>query len=52
MIETKPFGFRFFMLRDPDNFHWVWDTGLLDQINRSPASFAAELENRITPHGR
>ena len=42
-------GFRFFMLRDPDNFHWVWDTGLLDQINRSPASFAAELENRITP---
>jgi hypothetical protein len=33
----------------PDNLHWVWDTGLLEHINRNPAAFAAELESRITP---
>jgi hypothetical protein len=33
----------------PDNLHWVWDTGLLQHINRNPAAFAAELESRITP---
>ena len=32
-----------------DNLHWVWDTGLLQHINRNPATLAAELENRITP---
>ncbi len=33
----------------PDNLHWVWDTGLLQHINRNPETIAAELENRITP---
>jgi hypothetical protein len=28
--------------------HWVWDTVLLQTINRNPAAFAAELESRIT----
>jgi hypothetical protein len=28
----------------------VWDTGLLEHINRNPEVFAAELEIRITPH--
>jgi hypothetical protein len=32
----------------PDNLHWVWDTRLLEQINRNPAALAAELESRIT----
>jgi S1/P1 Nuclease len=32
-----------------DNLHWVWDTGLLRDINRHPAALAAELESRITP---
>jgi len=35
--------------RHPDNLHWVWDTGLLEHINRDPAALAAELESRITP---
>lgn len=35
--------------RHPDNLHWVWDTGLLDDINRNPQALAAELESRITP---
>ena len=34
----------------PDNLHWVWDTGLVEHINRNPAALAAELESRITPH--
>ena len=29
--------------------HWVWDTGLLQHINRNLAGFAAEFESRITP---
>jgi hypothetical protein len=36
----------------PDNLHWVWDTGLLQHINRNPAAFAAELESRITPQNQ
>jgi hypothetical protein len=32
-----------------DNLHWVWDTGLLQHINRNPAAFAEELDSRITP---
>jgi hypothetical protein len=36
----------------PDNLHWVWDTGLLQHINRNAAAFTAELESRITPQGR
>ena len=36
----------------PDNLHWVWDTGLLEQIKRSPEALAAELGSRITPQDR
>ncbi len=36
----------------PDNLHWVWDTGLLQHINRNPAAFAAELESRISPQDK
>jgi len=36
----------------PDNLHWVWDTGLLDHINRKPEALAAELESTITPEDR
>lgn len=32
-----------------DNLHWVWDTGLLQQIDRNPEALAVELESRITP---
>ena len=35
--------------RHPDNLHWIWDTDLLEHINRNPAALAAELESRITP---
>jgi S1/P1 Nuclease len=27
-----------------DNLHWVWDTGLLEHINRNPRALATELE--------
>ena len=27
----------------------MWDTGLVQHINRNPAALAAELESRITP---
>jgi hypothetical protein len=33
----------------PDKLHWAWDTGLLQDITRDPAAFAAELESPITP---
>jgi hypothetical protein len=36
----------------PDNLHWVWDTGLLEYVNRNPGALAAELESRITPQDR
>lgn len=36
----------------PDNLHWVWDTGLLEHINRNPQALAAELESKITPQKR
>ena len=32
----------------PDYLHWVWDTGLLQHINRDPQALAEELERRIT----
>jgi hypothetical protein len=32
----------------PDNLHWVWDTGLVQAINRDPQSLAAELERETT----
>ena len=34
--------------RHPDNLHWIWDTGLLEHINRDPQALAEELERRIT----
>jgi S1/P1 Nuclease len=36
----------------PDNLHWIWDTGLLEHINRSPEALAVELESRITRQDR
>jgi S1/P1 Nuclease len=36
----------------PDNQHWIWDTGLLDHINRNPEALAQELERRITDQDR
>ena len=36
----------------PDNLHWVWDTGLLQHINRDPEALARELQSRITPQDR
>ena len=32
--------------------HWVWDTGLLEHIDRNPEELAAELEAKITPQDR
>jgi hypothetical protein len=32
--------------------HWVWDTGLLEHIDRNPQALAAELEGKITPQER
>jgi len=36
----------------PDNLHWVWDTGLLEEIDRDPRSLAARLDHEITPQER
>jgi hypothetical protein len=36
----------------PDNLHWVWDTGLIERIDRNPQALAAELERRITNQDR
>jgi len=36
----------------PDNLHWIWDTGLLEHINRNPEALAAELESHITAEDR
>jgi hypothetical protein len=36
----------------PDNLHWVWDTGLLERVNRNAEALAADLESRITPQDR
>jgi len=32
----------------PDNLHWVWDTAMLEHIDRNPQDFAARLEANIT----
>ena len=32
----------------PDNLHWVWDTGLVQDINRDPEALAAALGRAIT----
>lgn len=36
----------------PDNLHWVWDTGLLEHVDRNPQALAAQLESKITPQER
>ncbi len=36
----------------PDDLHWVWDTGLIQDIDRDPESLAEELERRITREDR
>jgi hypothetical protein len=36
----------------PDNLHWIWDTGLVEHINRNSDALAAELESRITAQDR
>jgi len=36
----------------PDNLHWVWDTGLIERIDRDPHALAAELQRRITDQDR
>jgi hypothetical protein len=36
----------------PDNLHWVWDTGMLEQIKRNPEVLATELESKITREDR
>jgi len=35
-----------------DNLHSVWDTGLLERVNRVAEALAADLESRITPQDR
>lgn len=32
----------------PDNLHWVWDTGLAQEINPDPQALATELGREIT----
>lgn len=32
----------------PDNLHWIWDTGLLENINRNEQDLAAGLALHIT----
>jgi S1/P1 Nuclease len=32
----------------PDNLHWVWDTGLVEEINRDPHALAVELGRETT----
>lgn len=36
----------------PDNLHWVWDTGLVQQMDRDPRTLAARLDREITPQER
>jgi hypothetical protein len=36
----------------PDSPHWVWDTGLLEHIDRNSEELAVELERRITDQNR
>ena len=36
----------------PDNLHWVWDTGLVQEINGDPRGLAAELGREITNQER
>lgn len=36
----------------PDNLHWVWDTGLVQELDRDPQALAARLEREITAQER
>ncbi|HEV2424455.1 MAG TPA: S1/P1 nuclease [Terriglobia bacterium] len=36
----------------PDSLHWVWDTGLLEEMGREPQTLAARLDREITPQER
>ena len=36
----------------PDNLHWIWDTGLMRDIDWNPETSALELEGQITDEGR
>jgi hypothetical protein len=36
----------------PDNLHWVWDTGLVQEIDRDPRTLAARLERETTGQER
>ena len=36
----------------PDNLHWVWDTGLVQQISRNPQDLAAGLARKVTDGDR
>ena len=36
----------------PDNLHWVWDTGLVQEINPDPQALAATLGRAITERDR
>jgi hypothetical protein len=36
----------------PDDLHWVWDSGLIEDIDGDPESLAEELESRIKPEDR
>jgi S1/P1 Nuclease len=36
----------------PDNLHWVWDTGLVQEINPDPRALAARLERETTGQER
>lgn len=36
----------------PDKLHWVWDSRLIDDIDRNSQSLAEELEQQITPQDR
>lgn len=36
----------------PDNLHWVWDTGLVQEMDRDPRTLAARLDREITPQER
>jgi hypothetical protein len=44
--------FRVMWHGHPDELHWVWDSGLIEDIDRDPESLAEELERGITRKDR
>lgn len=36
----------------PDNLHWIWDSGLIEELNRSAEALTPQLESRITEQDR